>query len=145
MSLFSTTRLFEYMPSVIAPALIATFRMLFISFGLGLALGTATAVVLVVTAPGGLSPVRSVYKTLNFLIGAVRSFPVIILIVAITPLTRLMVGTSIGERAAVVPLTLAIFPIIARTIEVGLNDVSPAVVTAARFCWSGEATVPPAG
>ena len=132
MSAFSSTRFFDYLPGVIVPAVVATFRMLAVSFVLGLLLGVVTAVWLVVTAPRGLRPNRSVYKALNFAISAVRSFPVIILIVAITPLTRLLVGTSIGESAAIVPMTLAVFPIIARAIEVSLNDVDPAVVRAAR-------------
>ena len=62
----------------------------------------------------------------------VRSFPVIILIVAISPLTRALVGTSIGEKAAIVPLTLAAFPVIARYMETSLLEVDRNVVLAAR-------------
>ena len=62
----------------------------------------------------------------------IRSFPVIILIVAISPLTRMMVGTSVGEKAAIVPLTLAAFPVIARYMETSLLEVDRDVVLAAR-------------
>lgn len=129
---FSGTRLIEYMPSVIVPALFATGRMMLASFAIGLLLGAITAMILVVTAEGGLRPNRLLYRNVNFIISMARSFPVIILIVAITPLTRILVGTSIGERAAIVPLTLAIFPIIARVIEISLNEVDRAVITAAQ-------------
>lgn len=135
------TRLFEYLPTVIVPALFATFRMLGITFVLGTILGVALAVMLVTTVEGGLRPNRALYKSLNFMISVVRSFPVIILIVAVVPLTRLLAGTSIGETAAIVPLTFAIFPVIARAVETSLNDVPGDVVLAAKSYGASEVQI----
>lgn len=126
------TRLLEYLPKVIAPALLATVEMLFFSMLFGLIIGFMVAIALVITAPGGLSPQKAVYKVLNFIVNMVRSFPVIILIVAVTPLTRFIVGTSVGGKAAVVPLTIAAFPVIARLMENALMEVNRSAVTAAR-------------
>ena len=58
-----------------------------------------------------------IYKTLDTVINVIRSFPIIIMIVAISPITRLLVGTSVGERAAIFPLTLAATPFIAKLFE----------------------------
>lgn len=129
---WETTRLFEYLPKVILPALWATLQMLFTSMILGLAIGFAVAIVLVLTGPHGLSPQKTVYRILNSAVDLIRSFPVIILIVAVTPLTRMIVGTSVGWQAAIVPLTIAVFPVAARLVENSLLEVNQSVITAAR-------------
>ena len=126
------TRLLEYLPKVILPAFWATLKMLFFSMFLGLIMGFLTALVLVLTSPHGLSPRQKIYKTVDFVVNLIRSFPVIILIVAVTPLTRMIIGTSVGEKAAIVPLTLAAFPVIARLIETSLLEVNPSIVQAAK-------------
>jgi D-methionine transport system permease protein len=98
----------------------------------GLIIGFMTALVLVLTSPHGLSPRRTIYKTVDFIVNLIRSFPVIILIVAVTPLARIIIGTSVGEKAAIVPLTLAAFPVIARLIEASLLEINPSVIQAAK-------------
>jgi D-methionine transport system permease protein len=112
--------------------------MLFASMFLGFVIGAAIGVFLVVTSPFGLQPKPRLYKLVSFVINMIRSFPVIILIVAMSPVTRLLVGTSIGEKAAIVPLTLAAFPVIARQIEASLLEVNPSVVLAARSFGAGK-------
>lgn len=89
---------------VMLPALGSTAYMVIIATILSSAIGLVLAVVLVVTAPGGLHPNNVVYRALDIIVNILRSFPFIILAVAIIPLTRLIVGTSIGEEAALVPL-----------------------------------------
>lgn len=128
----STTRLFEYLPQIIIPAIWSTLSMLFFSMVFGFIIGTGVAILLVTTSPYGLKPNNRVYKTVGFIVNMIRSFPVIILIVAISPVTRAIVGTSIGEKAAIVPLTLAAFPVIARYMEASLREVDVNVVLAAR-------------
>lgn len=128
----STTRLFEYLPEIIIPAVGSTLQMLFFSMLFGGVIGTLVAILLVTTSPYGLKPNRKIYKTAGFIVNMLRSFPVIILIVAISPLTRAVVGTSIGEKAAIVPLTLAAFPVIARYMEASLQEVDANVILAAR-------------
>lgn len=128
----TTTRLFEYLPEIIIPAIGSTLYMLLVSMVLGFIIGTAVAIILVMTSPYGLKPNKKIYKTVGFIVNMIRSFPVIILIVAISPLTRAIVGTSIGEEAAIVPLTLAAFPVIARYMEASLLEVDNNVILAAR-------------
>ncbi len=127
-----TTRLFEYLPKIIWPAFLATLKMLFWSMLFGLAIGFLVAILLVTTSPEGLSPNSKMYKATDCIVNMVRSFPVIILIVAVTPLTKMIIGTSVGWEAAVVPLTIAAFPIIARLMETALLEVDRNIIRAAQ-------------
>lgn len=128
----TSSRLPEYLDRIIVPAIFSTLRMLFFSIILGLLIGVIVAIILVLTSPYGLRPNKTIYRILDFILNMIRSFPVIILIVAISPLTRLIVGTSVGEKAAIVPLTLAAFPVIARYIEASMLEVNPNVILAAK-------------
>ncbi|MCM0761096.1 ABC transporter permease [Sporomusa sphaeroides DSM 2875] len=128
----SSTRLLEYLPEIILPAVVSTLQMLFFSMLFGFIIGTLVAILLVMTSPYGLKPNKKIYNTVSFIVNMIRSFPVIILIVAISPITRALVGTSIGEEAAIVPLTLAAFPVIARYMEASLQEVDTNVILAAR-------------
>jgi D-methionine transport system permease protein len=94
--------------------------------------GFAVAIVMILTGANGLRPNRAVYATLNLLVNLLRSFPFIILMIAIIPLTRLIVGTSIGSTASIVPLTIAATPFVARLMEGSLLEVDPGVIEAAR-------------
>jgi len=94
--------------------------------------GFVLAITLTVTDKDGLKPNRAIYRLLDFIINIVRSFPFIILIVAILPLTRLVVGTSIGVNAAIVPLVIAASPFLARLIEGSLNEVDKGLIEAAK-------------
>lgn len=123
---------FANFQNLILPAIAATVRMLFFSMVFGAVTGTAAAILLVMASPYGLSPRPKLYKFVSFWINMIRSFPVIILILAISPLTRAIVGTSVGEVAAIVPLTIAAFPVIARYIEASLLEVDRNVILAAR-------------
>ena len=136
-----TTRLFEYLPKIIWPAFLATMKMLLWSMLFGLIIGFFVAIVLVLSAPDGLSPNNRLYKATDFVVNMVRSFPVIILIVAVTPLTKMIIGTSIGWEAAVVPLTIAAFPIIARLIESSLLEVDKNVIRAAKSFGANNAQI----
>ena len=95
-------------------------------------LGFIPAIILTITAPNGLKPNAPVYKVLDVVINVLRSFPFIILMVVVIPLTRLVVGTSIGTTAAIVPLTIAAAPFVARIIESALKEVDPGVIEAAK-------------
>lgn len=106
--------------------------MLAASMALSFLFGFALAVLLVAYGPDGLRPNRRLYKLMDFIVNSVRSFPIIILIVAISPVTRAVVGTSIGEGAAILPLTLAATPFLARIIENGLKEVDRQLIEAAR-------------
>jgi D-methionine transport system permease protein len=112
--------------------LAVTFYMLGVSLLFGSLLGVLIGVVVVVTRPGAPLANRVVYGILNFFINIVRSLPFIILLVAIIPFTRLVVGTSIGPAAAIVPLTVMIAPYIGRLVENSLLEVPHGITEAAR-------------
>ena len=99
-----------------------------IAIGLGLLL----AIVLTITGPRGLYTRPRIYKGLSVTVNIFRAIPFIILLVALLPVTRSIVGTTLGTWAAVVPLSVNLIPFYARIAQVSLNDVDPGLVEAAR-------------
>jgi len=122
----------RYFEGIIVPSIWATLRMLSVSMLLSFILGFILAYFLILYGPQGLRPNGRRYKLLDFIVNSIRSFPIIILIVAISPVTRMIVGTSIGEKAAIFPLTLAATPFMARIIENSLKEVDKQLIEAAR-------------
>ena len=119
----------------VVPALFETGFMVSVTFAIATLLGLLLAILLVCCDENGLTPNKWVYKVLNTVSNVLRSFPFIILIVTMIPMTRAIVGTSIGNVAAIVPLVVAMTPFIARLIENSLKSVDPSVIEAARsFC-----------
>lgn len=108
-----------------------------ISFVLGLPLG----LVLVGTAPGGIWENLWVNKVLGAVVNAVRSLPFIILLVALIPLTRLIVGTSIGTAAAIVPLSISAIPYFGRVSEVALREVDRGLIDAVKAMGGSRWTI----
>ncbi|NLV81574.1 MAG: ABC transporter permease [Synergistaceae bacterium] len=94
--------------------------------------GFALAIIMVLTGSNGLRPNKSIYSALDVIVNLLRSFPFIILMIAIIPLTRLIAGTSIGSTASIVPLTIAATPFVARIMEGSLLEVENGVIEAAR-------------
>ncbi|MGJ8514836.1 methionine ABC transporter permease [Carnimonas bestiolae] len=94
--------------------------------------GIALAVLLVTTARDGLFPAPWFNRPLAWVINAFRATPFIILLVALIPLTRLIVGTSIGVWAAIVPISISATPFFARVVEVSLREVDSGVLEAAQ-------------
>lgn len=109
-----------------------TVYMVFFSTLFSSILGFILGIVVTVTSPKGLKPNKIIYNVLDLIINVLRSFPFIILIVFIIPLTRAIVGTPIGEAAAIVPLTIAAAPFVARIIESSLKEVDSGVIEAAK-------------
>ncbi|KAJ52629.1 D-methionine transport system permease protein [Clostridium tetanomorphum] len=95
-------------------------------------LGFIFAIILILTDNNGLKPNKFVYSLLDLIINVLRSFPFIILMIAIFPLTKLIVGKSIGRTAAIVPLTIGAAPFVARIIESALKEVDPGLIEAAK-------------
>jgi D-methionine transport system permease protein len=119
-------------PEIFLKALGETLQMLGVALALGSVLGIAIGTILALTRPGGVLPNRPVNIVLGLVVNLVRSLPFIILLVAILPFTRLLVGTSIGVWAAIVPLTVMIAPYIGRLVENSLLEVPQGVIEAAR-------------
>ena len=120
------------MVNLIIQALGQTIYMVFFSTLFSSVLGFILGIILTVTSPNGLKPNKVIFKFLDVIINILGSFPFIILIVFIIPLTRAIVGTSIGETAAIVPLTIASAPFVARIIESSLKEVDTGVIEAAK-------------
>lgn len=109
-----------------------TIFMVGISGGLGAAFGIPLGVFLFITSPKGIIPRPAVNRVIGIIVNTVRSVPFIILLVAIIPFTRLIVGSSIGTTAAIVPLTIAATPFIARLVETSLREVDKGLIEAAQ-------------
>lgn len=116
----------------ILEALWETVYMTGASFLFSIIIGFPLGILLVVTRKGHLLANEPISKVLNVVINIFRSVPFIILMVAIIPLTRLIVGTSIGTAAAIVPLVFYAGPYIARLIENSLLEVDKGVIEAAQ-------------
>src|SRR5699024_6352157 len=109
-----------------------TFVMVGVSLVIGTILGSIIGILLVLTRPNGIEESPIFYKALNTVVNIVRSLPFIILMVAIIPFTRMVVGTSIGTSAAIVPLIIYISPFIGRLVESSLLEVDHGIVEAAN-------------
>lgn len=109
-----------------------TLAMVAVSAGIGTLLGLPLGVFLATSKRGELFAAPAANALLGVLVNATRSTPFIILVVAIIPFTRLLAGTSIGTAAAIVPLTVASTPFIARLIEGAVREVDQGLVEAAR-------------
>lgn len=99
-----------------------------IAYVLGLPLGIA----LVVTDKSGIHPIPAFNQVLGIVVNLLRSVPFLILLIAVMPITRKIVGTTIGTNATVVPLVIAAAPFIARVVESSLKEVERGVVEAAQ-------------
>ncbi len=95
-------------------------------------IGIPLGILLVLTAKDGLRPMRVINVILNIIVNIARSIPFLILLVAILPFTRVVVGTTIGATATVVPLVIAAAPFIARLVESSLKEVDAGVIEAGR-------------
>ena len=109
-----------------------TLQMTIISTVMAMLLGIPLGVVLVVTSKGHILENVTLNKVLGAIVNATRSVPFIILMVAIIPFTRMVVGTSIGTTAACVPLTIAAIPFLARLVETSIKDINFGVIEAAQ-------------
>ncbi|WP_460306047.1 methionine ABC transporter permease [Actinocorallia aurea] len=103
--------------------------------------GLLIGVLLILTDRGGLAPCVPVNRVLGLVVNVGRSLPFIILMVAVLPLTRSIVGTTIGTEAAIVPLTIGAIPFFARLAETALREVDPGVVSAARAMGASRAQI----
>ena len=118
--------------SMIFDSFLETLVMVFISGGIGTVLGIPLGIVLFVTDKKSFLPMPILNAVLGAVVNALRSVPFIILLVAIIPFPRLIVGSSIGTAAAIVPLTISVAPFIARIVETSLREVDKGLVEAAQ-------------
>ena len=109
-----------------------TLHMVAVAAVIGSLIGIPLGVFLATSGKGELFAAPVINKILGAVVNATRSTPFIILVVAIIPFTRLVAGTSIGTNAAIVPLTIATIPFVARLIESAIREVDPGLIETAR-------------
>jgi len=113
-----------------------TVQMTFVSTFFACVLGFPLGVLLYIASPAGLAPRRMLYNVVSRVVNLFRSIPFIILMVLVIPLTRMIVGTWIGPVAAIVPLSIAAAPFVARITEAALSEVDSGVIIAAKAMGS---------
>ncbi len=139
--------LYSIMPNVIdklddfVEAIGDTLLMVAWSGAISFVLGMIFGILLIVTRPGGIMQNRVVYQVLDKLINFFRSIPFIILLTAVMPLSRLIMGTAIYVRGAIVPLVFGTVPFFSRQIESALAETDPGLVEAALSMGSSPMEV----
>lgn len=141
MSRFLTEYQLNFWERILAPAFVATIEMVVITTILGTIFGFLVAVVLLVTDKDGIHPNRFIYGLVNFIVNVIRSFPFLILMIFLLPFTKLVVGTSIGVRAAVVPLIVSATAFIAKLIVNAMQEVDKGLIDAMKSFGISEAQV----
>ena len=115
--------------SAIWETIYSTVLSTFFAYVIGLPLG----VLLVTGEKNGIRPLPSpLMKVINVLVNLLRSIPFLILMVLVIPLSRIVVGTSVGTVASIIPLVVASFPFVARLVEASLREIDPGVLEAAQ-------------
>ncbi|MFG1695455.1 methionine ABC transporter permease [Nonomuraea sp. NPDC049309] len=131
----------EEMLPLLGPATLETAAMVGWSTLFTLLLGLPLGVALVVFDRDGLRPLPALKSALGFIVNVGRSLPFIVLMIAIIPFTRLVVGTTIGTAAFVVPLTVGAVPFYARLVETALREVGRDVVQAAQAMGASRTAI----
>lgn len=134
--------LVNYMPNVVElfpdmiKALLETIGMVSISGIISTLIGIPLGVILVVTRPDNILENSGIYNVVGKTINIFRAIPFVILLAAIIPFTRLVVGTTIGMKGALVPLVIGSIPFVARQIESALLDIDKGIIEAAQAMGS---------
>lgn len=127
--------------SMILDSTLETLYMVFFSTIFSLLIGFPIGVLLVVTKEGNIMERPKLNKVLEIVINTLRSFPFIILMICLFPLSRIIVGTTIGSTAAIVPLSISAAPFVARMIEGALNEVDKGLIEASSSMGASNSTI----
>ena len=122
----------EAVVKMLGVGILETFYMTFFSSLVAYLIGLPMGILLVVTDKEGIAPFVALNKVLGIIVNLVRSVPFVILLITVMPFTRLLIGTTIGSTAVVVPLIIASAPYIARLVESSLKEVDKGVIEAAQ-------------
>ena len=120
-----------YLKAAIIQGIFETLQMTFVSSFFAYVLGLPVGIILYVTAKGHLFENKAVNLFVGTIVNLLRSLPFLILLVVMVPVTRFIVGSSIGRWASIVPLSVGAVPIIARMVESSLNEVPSGIIEAA--------------
>lgn len=127
--------------SMILDSTLETLYMVFFSTIFSLLIGFPIGVLLVVTKEGNIMERPKLNKVLEIVINTLRSFPFIILMICLFPISRIIVGTTIGSTAAIVPLSISAAPFVARMIEGALNEVDKGLIEASSSMGASNSTI----
>ena len=122
----------EAIVRMLAEGTVDTLYMTLVSTFFSYVFGVVMAIALVIWRPDGIQPRPGQFRVLDVVVNLTRSFPFLILMIAVIPITRLIVGTTIGNNATIVPLVIAAAPFVARLVESSLLEVDKGVVEAAQ-------------
>ena len=123
----------KYFEQLIAPAIFVTLRLVAVTMLICMGCGFLLACLMVLTHPSkGLRPNKKIYAPLSIIANSVRSFPFVLLIVTLAPITRFILGTMIGEVAAILPLSVGGIPFVARLLENAMLEVDPQLIEMSR-------------
>ena len=122
----------DYIREAIIKGIFETLQMTFFSALFAYALGMPLGVILYVTSKGHLFENKTINAAVGLVVNIFRSLPFLILLVLFIPVTRFIVGSSIGTTASIVPLTIGTIPIVARMVESSLNEVPSGIIEAAN-------------
>ncbi|MCR5172058.1 MAG: ABC transporter permease [Treponema sp.] len=122
--------------SLVGQSTIETLVMVFFSTLFSVIIGFPLGVLLFVTGPTGIMPKKVLNLVLSRIVDVLRSFPFVILMIVLLPMTRAILGKAIGTAATIIPLSIAAAPFVARVIETSLIEIDPGVITAARAMGS---------
>ena len=126
---------------MLAEGLLDTIYMTLASTAMAYLLGLPLGLLLVITEKGSILPLPVFNRVLGVIINLLRSIPFLILLVWVMPVTRAIVGTTIGSSATVVPLVIAAAPFIARMVESSIKEVDPGVIEAAQSMGATNAQI----
>lgn len=122
--------------SLVGQPTVETLIMVFFSTLFSVIIGFPLGVLLFVTGPTGIMPKKVLNLVLSRIVDVLRSFPFVILMIVLLPMTRAILGKAIGTAATIIPLSIAAAPFVARVIETSLIEIDPGVITAARAMGS---------
>lgn len=141
MERFLTEYQINFWERILAPAFTATIQMVVITTIFGTIFGFLLAVVLLVTNRDGIRPNKYIYGIVSFIVNVIRSFPFLILMIFLLPFTKFIMGTSIGVKAAVVPLIVSASAFIGKLIENAMQEVDKGLIEAMKSFGISEAQV----
>jgi D-methionine transport system permease protein len=129
------------MLKLLGNGILETLYMTVTSTALAYIIGLPLGILLSVTDRTGIAPIPTLNKILGFIVNLIRSVPFLILLVAILPITRAIVGTTIGSTATIVPLVFAAAPFVARMVESSIKEVDAGVIEAAHSMGSSPVQI----
>ncbi|MBG9985747.1 ABC transporter permease subunit [Facklamia sp. DSM 111018] len=135
------SEMYDRLSSLILPATWVTIELVMIVVVIGMVGALAVGLTLYYYAPNGLKPHPRIYSMISLFVNLVRSIPILILIIALSPVVRTIVGTSIGPKAVIIPLILACTANIGRYLENSFRSINPQTIEAARSYGASDLNI----